>query len=163
MSNISSVYVTPAAPVFPPVPRDDVHLSFRLWYEGVASSSKGAGGGRSPVVANTVELQKNDNKTVAQLDGYCHMGELTRPILSLNFNRIDRKAVANLLGKTSSYLCCPTATVGIFRQFSVLHCNPSPPYTPAWCCGDYRIYSNKRRPSISVASGTKKLISAALE
>lgn len=48
----------PAAPVFPPVPRDDVHLSFRLWYEGVANSNKGAGGGRSPVVANTVELQK---------------------------------------------------------------------------------------------------------
>lgn len=67
LSNISSVYVTPAAPVFPPVPRDDVHLSFRLWYEGVASSNKGAGGGRSPVVANTVELQKkNDNKTVVQ-------------------------------------------------------------------------------------------------
>ena len=27
----------------------------------------------------------------------------------------------------------------------------------------YRIYSNKRRPRISAASGTKKLISAALE
>ena len=58
LSNIWSVYVTPAAPVLPPVVPRDVHLSFRLWYEAVASSNKGAGGGRSPVDANTVELCK---------------------------------------------------------------------------------------------------------
>lgn len=113
------------------MPRDDVHLSFRLWYEGVASSNKGAGGGRSPVVANTVELQKkkkNDNKTVAQLDGYCQKGLLTRTILSLNFDGIDRKAVVNLLNKTSNYLCCLTAILGIFRHFPVLHCSPPSPY-----------------------------------
>lgn len=59
LSNIWSVYVTPAVPVLPPVVVRDVHLSFRLWYEAVASSNTGAGGGRSPVDANTVELQES--------------------------------------------------------------------------------------------------------